>query len=138
MKMVLAMLPAFVVLWGCSHSSVTPVTSAAVQHGSPTSAEPAGRAKRICIVENPRVMNREFIDAYKDALEKKGYAVTVVQRNPQPSQCPLTTRYTAAGAFDGALFRLEVYRDGKPAGAATHRGFYSEASLRELVNKLLP
>lgn len=95
--------------------------------------------KRICVVENTRVARADFLDAYRSALQGKGYSVTVVQRNPQPSQCPLTTRYSAQYGTNVIAY-LELYREGKPAGRATYRGRSDDAVeiIRSMIDQLLP
>lgn len=140
MKVGFVALLAVSMLDGCTTSTVTPVASAALPQSAATATEPVRQLKQICIVENPRVTRGgEFLDAYRAALEKKGYTVTVVQKNPQPSQCPLYTRYTAAGGFDRALMQLEVYREGKPVGRAVSRGAIDfESTAKELVDRLFP
>src|SRR2546430_2277785 len=86
---------AALVLCACAsqRSRVAPV-AAPVVTPAPSDEAPA-EPKRICVVENPRVAISDFLEAYRSTLEKKGYAVKVVQKNPQPSQCPLYSRYTA-------------------------------------------
>jgi hypothetical protein len=120
---------------GCSNrSQVAPVAPAQVaEAAAPTRNPGQGPVKRICVVRNPRVVGN-FLEMYLAGLESKGYAVTVVEKNPQPSECPLSTRYTAFRE----LIQVEVYRDGKPVGNAALRGYYSETTVKELVGKLLP
>ena len=131
---------ALLALWGCARSQVTPVATSAVP--APT----ASGAKRICIIENPRVRS-DFLDAYKAALSGRGYEVQVYANTPQVSECPLTTRYVAYWAWDMVLYmrsaELRVYRDGKPAGRAVYQARSSrlvdtESKVRELVDQLLP
>lgn len=102
-------------------------------HVAPVAAAPENPARRICLVTNARVIGN-FPDLYRAALEQRGYAVTVVTRNPQPSECPLTTRYTAFSE----LVLVDVYREGKPVGNGTLRGRYSQTDIQQLVDKLLP
>lgn len=140
MKAVSLALMAALALCACAgqRSQVAPVAPQ-LAPAAPAAAA-VSEPKRICVVENPRVAIPDFLEAYRTALEKRGYAVKVVQRNPQPSECPLFTRYTAFfGGSRGPLVRLDVYRDGKPVGAATSRGGYDlEADVRQLVDRLLP
>lgn len=93
-------------------------------------------SKRVCIVENPRVAVSDFLAAYRAALEARGYAVTVVQKTPSASACPLTTRYTA---FQNGLTQLEVFWEGRPVGSAAHSAAaYSSAAINNMVQGLFP
>jgi hypothetical protein len=140
MKSTTIALAAVSILCACAsqRSRVTPVAAPPAVTAPAAEAQP--EPKRICVVENPRVAIADFLEAYRAALEKKGYSVTVVQRNPQPLQCPLFTRYTAfVGGSRGPLVQLDVYRDGKRVGGATSRGGYDlETDVRQLVDRLLP
>jgi len=127
----------------CGRNKQLPIVAHAVLDTvTPTSGASATvqtTEKRICVVENSRVARPDFLDAYRAALEKKGYAVTVVQKNPQPSQCPLTTRYSAQYGSNVIAY-LELYREGKPAGRATYRGRSDDAEqiVRGMIDQLLP
>lgn len=135
------------VLSGCATSSVVPVPSAQQPQGQTAEGTQDAPARRICIVENPRVRGKEFLDAYRKALEGRGFSVTVVQRNPQASHCPLTTRYVAYWRWDLVYYmtfaELTVYRDGKPVGRAVHnargsRFISTEDAVKGLVVRLFP
>jgi hypothetical protein len=148
MKSVVSALTTALMLSACATSRVSPVRpvpadpqSVAVQ---PADAQPP--LKKICVVENPAVVG-DFIETYRTALRNKGYEVKVVKKNPQPSECPLSTRYTANWRWDLVPYlvyaRLDVYRDGKPAGSAVHNARSSrfinvEATVQSLVDRLLP
>jgi hypothetical protein len=122
-----AALLAIVALSGCARVHVVP---------APTDLSEKNPAKVICIVENPRVAGTQFLDAYRAALEGRGYTVNVVKKNPQASACPLTTRYVAMG---NGFARLDLYWEGKPIGQATHTdAANSEEAIKQLVNRLLP
>lgn len=134
-------------LSGCARSSVVPVPAS--QEAPVQAIEGAGEApaRRICIVENPRVAHKDFLDAYRTALEGKGFTITVVQKNPQPSVCPLTTRYVAYWKWDVLYYlsfaQLDVYREGKPVGRAVHdargsRFITTEGTVKNLVDRLFP
>jgi len=135
------------ILSGCARSSVVPVR-AAPEPSAPTAETPSDAPSRhICIVENPRVAQKEFLDAYRAALEAKGFATTVVQKNPQASVCPLTTRYVAYWNWDLVYYlsfaQLDVYREGKPVGRAIHnargsRFITTEGTIKSLVDRLFP
>lgn len=137
MKSVVIALAAALALCACATSRVAPVRSA-------PAAEP--QARKICVVDNPRVKN-DFLEAYTKALSEKGYDVTVFAKTPPASQCPLVSRYTATWAWDMVFYlayaELRVYRDGKPAGRAEFRARGSrfidtETKVKELVDRLLP
>jgi len=143
MKSVVLALTAVLALCACATSRVSPVRPPPTEPQSET-AQPL--PKKICVVENPAVVG-DFIEAYRTALQNKGYEVKVVKKNPQPSECPLSTRYTANWRWDLVPYlvyaRLDVYRDGKPAGSAVHNARSSrfinvEATLQSLVDRLLP
>jgi|SRR6185503_5212762 len=96
----------------------------------------AKSGKRICIVENPNVAVRDFVLAYRTALERRGYFVEIFQKNPQVSVCQLTSRYVA---YANGFAQLELYWEGRPVG----NGFHSSAALSNealdtLVSRLLP
>lgn len=135
MKSVVLALTAVLALCACATSRVAPVRSAA--------KEPA--QKRICVIENPRV-KPEFLESYRTALADRGYDVQVLRKAP-PSECPLTSRYTANWAWDLVFYlsyvELRVYRDGEQVGRAEFRArgsrFIDEQSkVKELVDQLLP
>jgi hypothetical protein len=130
-------------LAACARSHVAPVPASQV---SPAASPDTGATKQICIVENPRV-RQDFLDSYRAALQAKGFAVTVVPKNPQASTCPLYTRYVAHWAWDLVVYlrfaQLDIYREGKQVGQAIHdarssRFIDTEAKIKELVNQLFP
>lgn len=93
-------------------------------------------AKRICIVENPRVAVTGFLPAYRAALQSRGYAASVVDKTPSAAECPLTTRYMA---FQNGLAQLEVFWDGQPVGSAAHsNAAHSEEAIKNMVQGLFP
>lgn len=125
----LAALMVLLAVSGCARDRVqiTPVPGELAQKNP---------GKRICIVENPRVAVSGFLPAYRAALEGWGYAVSVVEKSPAASTCPLTTRYIA---FQNGLTQLEVFWDGRPVGSAAHSAAaYSEDALKRMVQGLFP
>lgn len=133
-------LPLLLLVVGCS----------IVQEIKPVS--PADLAARtICVVQNTSV-RKEFLEAYKQALEQKGFVVTLLEPNAGITQCPLTTTYTANWRWDLALYlayaRMTVFRDGKQVGQATYDALLgggrldkfikADEKVRELVNQLFP
>lgn len=120
---------ALVVLSGCARerSHVVP---------PPLDLSAKNPGKVICIVANPQVAVSHFLPAYRAALEAKGYKVNVVQKNPQVSACPLTTRYVA---YQNGFAQIELYWEGKPVGHAMHSAAgSSDEALNQLVYRLLP
>jgi|SRR4051794_31881694 hypothetical protein len=134
-------------LSACATSRVAPVSIAKDAAVRPSQSPGEAPAKRICIVENPRVVQKDFLDAYRAALEGKGFTVSVVQKNPQASVCPLTTRYVAYWKWDLLYYlsfaQLDVYSEGKEVGQAIHnargsRFITTEGTVKELVDRLFP
>ena len=81
--------------------------------------------KQVCIIENPRV-RADFLEAYRKALQDKGYQADVIPEGSSLGACPVTSKYVAYWAWDLVLYmtsaQLDVYRDGRPAGRALFRG----------------
>ena len=125
-----AVLMAVVALGGCATKQVNPV-------------ELRGE-KRICVIENPRVMH-DFLGAYRRALEERGFAVEVLPETARVDACPLTTAYTGQWRWDMVLYlayaEMRVYRDGQQVGRAVHaarssRFISAEGKIREMANDL--
>jgi len=125
--------PAALLLCACSTTQVTPVTEL--------------QAKRVCIIENGRV-GANFAEAYRKALEDRGYQAEVFMETARPSICPVTTRYTAGWAWDGPIryltyAELRVYSGTKEIGRAqfnarSSRFISAENEIREMVDALYP
>jgi hypothetical protein len=124
-----AALLALVAISGCASDRVHVVPA-------PLDLGEKNPGKVICVVENPQVAVSLFLQAYRSALQDRGYTVHVVPRNPQASVCPLTTRYVA---YQNGFVQLSLYWEGKPAGGATHSAAASsDEAIRALVARLLP
>jgi hypothetical protein len=108
--------------------------------------------KEICVVQNADV-RQGFLDAYKAALESKGFAVRILAPGSGITQCPLLTTYTANWRWDLALYmayaRMTIFRDGQQIGQATYDALVgggrvfekfikADEKIRELVNQLFP
>src|SRR5688572_2694108 len=65
-------------LFGCSTKQVTPVAKL--------------DEKRVCIVQSAGSGAGNFAEAYRKALEERGYHAEVFMETAQPSICPVTTR----------------------------------------------
>jgi len=82
-----------------------------------------GESKAVCIIED-RSVNATFLPAYKAALERNGFAVTVLQPGSSVRSCPLTSTYTARWSWDivtyMSLAKIVVYRDGTEVGDALY------------------
>lgn len=124
-----AVLLALAAISGCASDRVHVVPA-------PLDLSEKNPGKVICVVENPQVAVGRFLETYRAALQGRGYTVHVVQRNPQASVCPLTTRYVA---YQNGFTQLNLYWEGKPVGQAMHSaGAGSDEAIRQLVNRLLP
>ena len=114
-----------------------------------TSADLATR--EICIREN-KTVREGFLEAYRQALESKGFSVRMLDPDAGIRACPLLTTYTANWRWDLALYmayaELTVFRDGNEIGKATYDALMgggrmdkfikADEKVRELVNQLFP
>jgi len=113
---------------------------------------PADLATReICIREN-KTVREGFLEAYRQALESKGFSVRVLDPDAGIRACPLLTTYTANWRWDLALYmayaELTVFRDGNEIGKATYDALMgggrmdkfikADEKVRELVSQLFP
>ena len=113
---------------------------------------PADLATReICVREN-KTVREGFLEAYRQALESKGFSVRVLDPDAGIRACPLLTTYTANWRWDLALYmayaELTVFRDGNEIGKATYDALMgggrmdkfikADEKVRELVNQLFP
>lgn len=99
-----------------------------------------GNDKRICIIENPRVRS-EFLHAYQQALQDRGYAVNVVPAGSPLGVCPLSSKYVAYWSWDLVPYmsqaQIDVYRAGKPAGRAIFQANGHHSDMEERVQVLV-
>lgn len=129
-----------VLLAGCSiKQDVKPVTPAQLT------------SKEICVRENTAV-RAGFLEAYRQALEGKGFNVRVIEPTAGITACPLLTTYTANWRWDFALYmayaEMTVYRDGGEIGKAVYDSLTGglnmnkfvkgDEKVRELVDQLFP
>ena len=130
MKFAASVAVAALLLSGCARNHVAPVSMLEV--------------KQVCIIENPRV-RADFLEAYRKALQDKGYQADVIPEGSSLGACPVTSKYVAYWAWDLVLYmtsaQLDVYRDGRPAGRALFRArgsrlFTTDSKVRELVDHL--
>ena len=114
---------------------------------------PADLATReICIREN-KTVREGFLEAYRQALESKGFSVRMLDPDAGIRACPLLTTYTANWRWDLAMYmayaEMTVYRDGNEVGKATYDALMgggrvdkkfikADEKVRELVNQLFP
>ena len=113
---------------------------------------PADLATReICVREN-KTVREGFLEAYRQALESKGFSVRVLDPDAGIRACPLLTTYTANWRWDLALYmayaELTVFRDGNEIGKATYDALMgggrmdkfikADEKVRELVSQLFP
>ena len=107
--------------------------------------------KEICVREN-KTVREGFLEAYRQALESKGFSVRVLDPDAGIGACPLLTTYTANWRWDLALYmayaEMTVFRDGNEIGKATYDALMgggrmdkfikADEKVRELVNQLFP
>jgi hypothetical protein len=96
--------------------------------------------KRICIVENPKVLH-DFLGAYRRALEARGFQVDVIAPASELSACPVTTTYVGFWRWDLVLYlahaELQVYKGGQPAGRAVYDAHGSRLGAEGKINDLV-
>ena len=104
----------------------------------------------ICVIENPRI-RAEFLEAYRTALQEKGYVVEILHKHADISDCKVTSTYSARWRWDFALYmsyaKIEVFKNGEKSAETLYKivregasGKFINASekVRELVNQLFP
>lgn len=116
-------------------------------------AKPVERleGRQICVLENPAVKNG-FVQAYRTALERKGYEVRLLPSTAVIDACPVTSTYRANWRWDLATYmayaELRIYREGKPQGEVIYdamggggnlnKFISAEKKITEMVDQLLP
>jgi hypothetical protein len=113
-------------LAGCSiKQNVTPVTSAAL------------RTTEICVRENGSVRTG-FLEAYRQALEARGFSVRVIDSGAGVTACPLLTTYLANWRWDFTMYmayaEMIVYRDGQEAGRAVYDALLGGGRMDKFIN----
>jgi hypothetical protein len=112
---------------------------------------PRMNAREICIIDNPKV-REGFLEAYRRALDHKGFQTRVLDKSATPDECPLTSTYTANWRWDLALYlafaNITVYADGRKVGRAVYdslggggnpaKFINAEKKIQELVDQLFP
>jgi hypothetical protein len=107
--------------------------------------------KEICIREN-KTVREGFLEAYRQALESKGFSVRVLDPDAGIRACPLLTTYTANWRWDLAMYmayaEMTVFRDGNEIGKAAYDALMgggrmdkfikADEKVRELVSQLFP
>lgn len=112
-----------------------------------------GYAEQMCVIEDPRVFEA-FLPAYRAALERKGFTVTILKPESAVTSCPLTSTYYALRSWDFVTYMshavVVVYRDGIRAGEALYdapkAGFAltfriyetTESKVTTMVDQLFP
>jgi|SRR5262245_30065561 hypothetical protein len=134
------LLALLVLTTGCSITQeVKPVTPAQLA------------SKEICVRENVDV-RPGFLEAYKGALENKGFSVRVLEPTTGVTACPLLSTYSANWRWDFTLYmayaEMRVYRDGNEIGKAVYdstvgglnmnKFIKADEKVRELVDQLFP
>lgn len=99
--------------------------------------------RRVCIIENPAV-KFDFLRLYQEGLQAAGFSPEMLPAGSPLAACPVTTKYVAYWSWDFRTFlqsaQLDVYRDGRPAGAAVFQAASSAvdapAAVRDLTRQL--
>jgi len=131
----------FFVLSGCISQRIDPV-----QTGKTLAPE-------ICMIEKTTKKVRQgFTDTYRAVLQEKGFTVRQLPPASNPSDCYLSTQYTARWSRDFAIYmayaEINVYEEGRlvgkalydarKAGLALTKFIIAEDKIRELVDELFP
>ncbi len=107
---------------------------------------------QVCIVLNPAVSQKGFLEAYIRVLTEKGYAVKQLQAGSPITECPVTSSYTANWRWDLGLYmayaNIKVFKNGLLSGEAIYdstkgganmgKFIRGEAKITELVDQLFP
>jgi hypothetical protein len=127
-------------LAGCSiRQNVKPVTAAQLT------------SKDICVRENAAV-RAGFLEAYRRALQDKGFTVRVLEPSAGITACLLLSTYSANWRWDFTMYmayaEMTVYRDGGEIGKAVYdtmsgglnmnKFISADEKVYELVDQLFP
>jgi hypothetical protein len=107
---------------------------------------------QVCIVVNPAVAQKGFLEAYTRVLAEKGYTTRQLSPGSAITDCPVTSTYTANWRWDLGLYMayadIRVFTNGQQSGQAVYdalRGggnmnkfIRGDAKITELVNELFP
>jgi len=130
----------FFVLSGCISQNINPVQTQ------------QALAPEICMIAKTKKIRQGFTDTYRTALQGKGFTVKQLPPASNPSDCHLSTQYTAIWRWDLALYmsyaEIKVYENGRPAGQAVYdarkaglaltKFIDAESKILELVDELFP
>lgn len=135
----IALIILLILISGCSAVTKQTVTPFAINVST-----------EICIIENPKIIGG-FLRAYKTALQEKGYAVKVLDKSANVSDCEVTSTYTARWKWDIAMYmsyaQIEVFKNGEKSGealykivreGATGKFINADEKVRELTDQLFP
>ena len=82
-----------------------------------------GDPREICVIQDPRV-DATFLPAFKTALARKDFSITVLKPGSSVASCPLTSTYYARWSWDFVTYMshavVVVYRDGAKVGEALY------------------
>jgi hypothetical protein len=138
-KRLLLVLPLLALLYGCAITQkVTPVDRPLL-------------VREICVMRNADV-RENFLTAYLQALEAKGFSPRVLEPGASVGSCPLSSQYTANWRWDLALYmayaKITIYENGTEVGSAVYdslggsgnlaKFIDAETKLKELVDQLFP
>jgi hypothetical protein len=110
-------------------------------------------SNEICVIEDKNT-NEEFLPAYRNVLEKKGFVVRILTPGSDIAICPLTSTYMGNWSWDFVMYmahaEIFVYKNGTKAGAALYDApkagtaltteIYdsTETKIAKMVDKLFP
>jgi hypothetical protein len=94
-------------------------------------------SKDICVRENAAV-RAGFLEAYRRALQDKGFTVRVLEPSAGITACPLLSTYTANWRWDFTMYmayaEMTVYRDGDEIGKAVYDTISGGLNMNKFIN----
>jgi hypothetical protein len=94
-------------------------------------------SKDICVRENAAV-RAGFLEAYRRALQDKGFTVRVLEPSAGITACPLLSTYTGNWRWDFTMYmayaEMTVYRDGDEIGKAVYDTISGGLNMNKFIN----
>jgi hypothetical protein len=94
-------------------------------------------SKDICVRENAAV-RAGFLEAYRRALQDKGFTVRVLEPSAGITACPLLSTYTANWRWDFTMYmayaEMTVYRGGDEIGKAVYDTISGGLNMNKFIN----
>ncbi|MDB5900305.1 MAG: hypothetical protein JWP22_4080 [Ramlibacter sp.] len=122
-------------IWYCLALSSTLLVGCAITQ----SVKPVARfdGAQVCIVVNPAVSQKGFLETYTRVLREKGYSVKQLQPGSAVSDCPVTSTYTANWRWDLGLYMayadIKVFNNGQQSGAAVYDAMSGGANMKKFI-----